>query len=112
MQVRPYATELEAGDAGEAVSLEMHPEETELRELLKDLPREDPLLEPVADVIENVVADELPHRVADRPFLVVEKRVDCEEVERVESRTLGRGRHALDILRNAVERLTISWEET
>ena len=92
--------------AGEAVPFEVHSEQAELRELLEDLPREDTLLEPVADFVEDVVADELPHGVADRPLLVVEKRVDREEVERVESRALCRGRHALDILRNAVERLT------
>ena len=49
--------ELEADEAvrdgarpGQAVALEVHPEEPELRELLHDLAREDPLLEPVADL--------------------------------------------------------------
>ena len=88
----------------------MHPEEAELRELLEDLAREDALLEPVADVLEDVVAHELAHGVADRALLVVEERVDREVVERVEGGALGRGRHATDILRNAVERLTGSSE--
>ena len=84
----------------------MHPEETELREFPEDLAREDALLEPVADVVEDVVAYELAHGVADRALLVVEEGVDREVVERVEGGTLGGGRHASDILRNAVERLT------
>ena len=64
----------------------MHAEETELRELLDHLAREDALLEPVTDLGHDLLADELPHRVADRLLLVVEQRVDCEEVERVERR--------------------------
>ena len=64
----------------------MHPEEAELRELLEDLAREDALLEPVADLVEDVVAHELAHGVADRALLVVEERVDREVVERVEGR--------------------------
>ena len=68
----------------------MHPEEPELRELLDELAREDPLLEPVADLGQNALADELPHGVADRPLLVVEERVEREEVERVERGRCGR----------------------
>ena len=48
------------------------------------LARQDALLEPVADLGHDLLADELPHRVADRLLLVVEQRVDREEVERVE----------------------------
>ena len=70
--------------AGQAVAVEVHAEETELRELLDHLAREDPLLEPVADLRQDLLADELPHRVADRLLLVVEQGVDREEVERVE----------------------------
>ena len=88
--------ELEAREAvrdrarpGQAVSLEVHPEEPELRQLLEDLAREDPLLEPVADLRDDALADELPHGVADRPLLVVEERVEREEVERVEGRRGG-----------------------
>ena len=62
----------------------MHPEQPELRELLDQLAREDPLLEPVADVREHALAHELAHGVADRALLVDEQRVDGEEVERVE----------------------------
>ena len=80
--------------AGQAVAVEVHPEEPELAELRDQLAREDPLLEPVADLGEDVLADELPHRVANRPLLVVEEGVDREVVERVESRELGRRRHA------------------
>ena len=45
---------------------------------------QDALLEPVADLRHDLLADELPHRVADRLLLVVEQGVDREEVERVE----------------------------
>ena len=69
----------------------MHPEEAELRELGEELAREVALLEPVADLVEDVVADELAHGVADRPLLVVEERVDVEEVERVERGPIGVG---------------------
>ena len=84
----------------------MHSEETELAQFADELTREHPLLEPVADLVQDVVAHELPDRVADGALLVVEEGVDREVVERVEGGTLGGGRHASDILRNAVERLT------
>ncbi len=80
----------------------MHSEQAQLRELLEDLAREDPLLEPVADLVEHVVAHELPDGVANRTLLVVEEGVDPEVVERVEGGTLGRGRHAPDILRKVL----------
>ena len=68
--------------------MQVHAEEPELRELRDHLAREDALLEPVADLGQDLLADELPHGVPDRLLLVVEERVDREEVERVES---GRG---------------------
>ena len=86
----------------------MHAQEAELRELGEDLAREDALFEPVADLVEDVVAHELADGVANRAFLVVEEGIDREVVERVEGGgTLGRGRHAPDILRKTVERLTV-----
>ena len=39
----------------------------------------------------DLLADELPHGVADRPLLVVEQRVEREEVERVERGRCGGG---------------------
>ena len=68
--------------------MQVHAEETELRELGDHLAREDALLEPVSDLGQDLLADELPHGVADRLLLLVEERVDREEVEWVES---GRG---------------------
>ena len=66
----------------------MHAEEAELAELAHQLARQDPLLEPVADVGQHALAHEPAHGVADRPLLLVEKGVDREEVERVERRLL------------------------
>jgi hypothetical protein len=66
----------------------VHAEEPELRELGDDLAGKDALLEPVADVGHDLLADELPHSVADRLLLVVEEGVDREEVMGVE-----RGKH-------------------
>ena len=51
----------------------MHPEEAELAELADQLARQDPLLEPVADVGQDLLAHEGAHGVADRPLLVVEE---------------------------------------
>ena len=59
-------------------------EEAELAELRDQLSRKDPLLEPVADLGQHVLAHECAHGVPDRTFLVVEQGVDREEVERVE----------------------------
>ena len=61
----------------------MHPEQTELRELGEDLEREDPFLEPVTDLLEHVVADELANRVADRTLLVVEEGLAALTMERL-----------------------------
>ena len=86
--------------AGEAVALEVHPEQAQLRQLAEQLAREDPLLEPVAHVGEDTLADEPPDGVADRPLLVVEQAVDVEKVVRVERATgLGRGRHPVLLVR-------------
>ena len=74
----------------------MHSEQAELRELLEDLAREDALLEPVADLVEHVVAHELPDGVANRTLLVVEEGVDREVVERVE----GGGRSVVVAMRS------------
>ncbi|MEJ7569705.1 MAG: hypothetical protein WKF41_15755 [Gaiellaceae bacterium] len=83
--------ELQAGEtvgdcarAGEAVAVEVHPEEAELAELRDQLAREDALLEPVADLGQHAFADELADGVANRPLLVVEECVETEEVQRVE----------------------------
>jgi hypothetical protein len=70
----------------------VHPEEPELAELRDQLAREDPLLEPVADVRQDLLADEGANGVADRALFVVEQPVDREEVERVKrGRLLGHG---------------------
>ena len=62
--------------------------------LLDDVAGQDPLLEPVADVGQDPLADEAANGVADRPLLVVEQSVDVEKVVRVERASgLGRGRH-------------------
>ena len=66
----------------------MHAVEAELAELGEELARQDALLEPVAHLRQHLLADEGAHGVADRPLLVVEQRVDREEVERVESSLL------------------------
>ncbi len=78
----------------------MHPEEAELCELLDELTGQDPLLEPVADLGKHPLADELPDGVADRAFLVVEERVEGEEVEWVELRRCLGGRRHGGILRS------------
>jgi hypothetical protein len=48
---------------------------------------------PCPDVGQHALAHELAHGVADRLLLVVEQRVEGEEVERVESGELGRHGH-------------------
>ena len=68
------------------VAVEVHPVEPELRELREELAGEDSLLEPVPYLGQHVLADKLPNGVADRALLVVEERVDCEEIEWVEGR--------------------------
>src|SRR5215218_9131914 len=80
--------------AGEPVAVQVHAEEAELRELLRQLAGEDRGLEPVADLGQDALAHELPHGVADRPLLVVQQRVDREEVTRVERCLLRRRDHA------------------
>ena len=62
------------------------------RDLLRELARQDALLEPLADVGHDPLAHEPAHGVADRLLLVVEERVDREEVARIErGRLRGRG---------------------
>ena len=84
----------------------MHAEEAELRDLLRELAREDALLEPLADLGNDSLADEPAHRVADRLLLVVEERVDCEEVTGVELGLLRRRRHVDIVERGRTVRLT------
>ena len=65
--------------------MEVHAEQPELRQLCIDLTREDALLEPLADLRQHALPDELAHGVADRALLVGEQRVDGEEVARVDA---------------------------
>src|SRR5262249_17505851 len=65
--------------------LEMHSEESELRQFGDDLAGKHPALEPVADLGNDAFADELADRVADRALLVVEECVDGEIVEGIQS---------------------------
>src|SRR5262249_10368465 len=81
--------------AGEAVALQGHSEEAELRELADQLLREGAALEPVGDVRQDLLAHELAHGVAERALLVVEEPVESEEVERIDCRNLRRRRHGL-----------------
>ena len=78
---------------GQAIPLEVHAEEAELRHLLRELARQDALLEPFADLGDDSLAHPLPHRVADRFLLVVEQRVDGEKVAGIERGLLRRGSH-------------------
>ena len=55
---------------GQAVAVEVHAEQPELRELGVDLPRQHALLEPLPDLGQHALADELAHGVADRALLV------------------------------------------
>src|SRR4029077_18887130 len=77
-----------------AVAVEVHAEEAELGDLLRELAREDALLEPLADVGNDPLPHEPADGVADRLLLVVEERVDGEEVAGVELGRLGGDRHA------------------
>ena len=90
--LRVAGLELEAGQAvrdgaraRQAVAVEVHPEQAELRELAGS-PRAGrmPCSNQSPTSATTLLAHELPHRVADRALLVVEQRVDREEVERVE----------------------------
>ena len=76
--------------AGQPVAVEVHAEEAERADLLRELARQDPLLEPLADLRQDPLADELPDSVADRLLLVVEKGVDREEVARDRGRSASR----------------------
>ena len=64
----------------------MHPEEAQLADLLGELARQDPLLEPLADLRQDPLAHPGPNGVADRLLLVAEERVDRQEVERIGGR--------------------------
>jgi hypothetical protein len=76
----------------------MHPEEPELRELRHQLAREDALLEPLADLGQHALAYEPAHGVADRLLLVLEERVEGQEIQGVEGRELRRRRRHQHIL--------------
>jgi lactoylglutathione lyase len=82
----------------------VHSEEPELRELGHELAGEVALLEPVADLVEDVVSHELAHRVPNRPLLVVEERVERQVIERVERARFLRHGHDLSIVRSAASR--------
>src|SRR6185503_4264242 len=84
LELHAHEAVLDGARAREAVALEVHAEEAELPELLDQLAREDPLLEPVADLGEHALAHELADGVPDRLLLVVEEGVEPEEVARVE----------------------------
>ena len=84
----------------QAVAVEVHAEEPELRELGHQLARKDPSLEPIPHLGQHSLADELPNRVANRPLLVLEKGVDREQVEGIERGKAGRGGRHRHILRD------------
>src|SRR5260221_14153275 len=67
----------------------MHAIEAELAELGEQLARQDPLLEPFTHIRSDLFSDELADGVADRFLLVVEERVEREEVEGVGRLGLG-----------------------
>ena len=101
---RVAGLQLQAGEpvggrrgAGAAVALEVHAEDVQLAELLGELERDRGLLEPVADVGDDLVLDESADSVADVALFVREKRVDREEVGGVDLGGGGGGRgHDLD----------------
>src|SRR5206468_2603584 len=74
-------------------ALEVHAKEAERSDLLDELARQDRLLEPFADIRHDPLAHPTPNRVADRLLLVVEQRVDREEVARIEVGRLRGRRH-------------------
>ena len=71
----------------------MHAEEAEPRKLRDQLQRKLAALEPLADVRLDLLRDELADGVANRALLVGEKRVEREEVVRVELGLLCGRRH-------------------
>ena len=64
----------------------MHPEQAEVAELLGELAREDPFLEPARDLGQHAVADPAADGVAQHQVLVAEQVVQPEDVLRVELR--------------------------
>ena len=88
-EARVAGLELEAGQAvrdrarpGAAVTVEVHPQQPEVPELLGHRTRKGVVLEPIGDVRQHAVAHERPNRVADEALVVGEQRVDPEEVVR------------------------------
>jgi len=85
LQLQARQTVGDGARARAPVSLEVHPEKPEVGEALGHLKGELAALEPVRDPWEDLIADEAPDGVPDRPLLVGEKQVDVEEVERIGS---------------------------
>ena len=73
-----------------AVSLQVHAEEAEARQLLVDLARELAALEPLLDAGHHPFLDELSDGVPDHPLLVGQERVELEEVRRFGRRLAAR----------------------
>ena len=71
----------------------MHPEQAERAELGRDFLREDAALEPVADVRQHALAHEIAHRVAEQALVAAEFVVKPEQIQWVENRRTGCGRH-------------------
>ena len=61
----------------------MHPQQTQLAELLGQLPGERAGLEPVGHVGQDLVADEAPHGVAEQQLVGVEQTIQRQHVARV-----------------------------
>src|SRR6266851_4919915 len=64
----------------------MHAEEAEPADFVRELARQDPLLEPLADLRQDPLAHPRAHGVPDRLLLVAQECVDRQEVERIGGR--------------------------
>jgi hypothetical protein len=64
----------------------VHPEQPQTAELGGGLARELTHLEPLVDVREDAIADELPDAVADHPLFGAQEGTDVQEVDRVRRR--------------------------
>ena len=71
---------------GAPVALQVHPEQAELTDLRDELPREDPLVEPLPDLRQDPLAHPAADGVADHPLLVAQERVEVERVGRPQRR--------------------------
>ncbi len=101
---RPHAAvarlELHAGQpvggrrgAGAPVPLQVHPEQAELPQFTRQLDRDRPGLEPVADVRGDLVGDECADGVANVALLIGQLAIDRQEVTRIEGWRSGNGCH-------------------